>query len=143
MLYYSTFRHMENYISHNIRHLCAEKKLTQKEFGALFEVQQSTIGAYVSGRNEPSVTLLQKISKHFDITIDDFININLEEKRYLNKAVKAGKVAEPVPEPYGNPSKIIAAQEKTIATLEKHIVVLEKQVGYLERDVEKLQHKAS
>lgn len=134
---------MNNFIGLNIKHLLFKKKLSQKEFGELFGVKQGAVSGYMTGRTEPNISFLQNVSKEFDITIDDFINVNLEEKGYINKAVKVGKVVEPVPEPYGDPSKIIAAQEKTIATLEKHIVVLEKQVGYLERDVEKLQHKAS
>lgn len=133
---------MINFIGLNIRYLCVKNKLSQKEFGDLFDQKTSTISTYTGGRSNPNIETIQKICKHFDITIDDFINMNLEERGYIKKAVKAGMVAEPAA-PYGDVSKIIAAQEKTIATLEKHITVLEKQVGYLEGTVEKLEHKAS
>lgn len=135
---------MNNYIGLNIKHLCVKNKIAQKEFGELFDQKPTTINTYISGRSNPNVETIQKICKHFDISIDDFININLEEKGYINNAVITGVVKEPQSS-YGNEfeSKLIAAKDKIIEGLEKQIVIMEKQIGYLERDVEKLQHKAS
>jgi transcriptional regulator with XRE-family HTH domain len=135
---------MDNCIGLNIKYLLIKKKLSQKEFGELFGIKQGAVSGYITGRTEPNISFLKNVSKHFEVTIDDFINVNLEEQSYINKAVKTGMFSEPVSSYGQEPAdKLLTAQEKTIALLEKHIVVLEKQIGFLERDVEKLQHKAS
>lgn len=70
---------MKNYISFNIKYLCEKNFLTQKEFGELFSLKQSSIATYLSERSQPNIETLQKIALHFKISIDDFINRPLDQ----------------------------------------------------------------
>lgn len=123
---------MENFIGLNIKYLCLKNFLSQKDFGELFELGQSTIGGYISGRTEPNIKLLQKICKHFEIMIDDFINLDLASKSYQNSPIPAKVTGETQPGDYGDKDRVIAAQAETIDTLKKHNSTLEKLVENLE-----------
>jgi transcriptional regulator with XRE-family HTH domain len=77
---------MDNFIGLNIRFLCSKNKLSQKDFGDLFDIKQSTISTYLAGRSNPQVETIQKICEYFKITADEFINIDLAESdKYSNK----------------------------------------------------------
>lgn len=131
---------MENYIGLNIKYLCSKEKITQKQLGAVLDIKQSTLAGYVGGRTEPNVAMLQKFSKHFDITIDDFINVNLESYKYTDAPKALLKTAEPKSDYAITNDKLYKAQEKTIYALEKQVALLEKTVDSLEI---KLAQKAS
>jgi len=81
---------MKNYISFNIKYLCEKNFLTQKEFGELFSLKQSSIATYLSERSQPNIETLQKIAMHFKISIDDFINRPLDQI-YSNNASSKSK----------------------------------------------------
>jgi transcriptional regulator with XRE-family HTH domain len=77
---------MINFIGLNIKFLCAKNKLSQKDFGDLFDIKQSTISTYLAGRSNPQVETIQKICEYFKITTDEFINTDLAENdKYSNK----------------------------------------------------------
>ena len=111
---------MENFISKNITYLVNKLGCSQDEFGALFNLNRGNINQYVKEKTQPKIDTIQKICKHFDILIDDFINFDLSEKTYRNNIQAAGFIEEPNAELYGDKDKIIMAQEKTIATLESY-----------------------
>lgn len=68
---------MSNSISLNIRYLCKENKLTQKEFGEIFGLKQNVISSYIKESATPKVETIQMICDHFKISLDDFINKDL------------------------------------------------------------------
>jgi transcriptional regulator with XRE-family HTH domain len=70
---------MENFIGLNIKFLCNKNRLSQSEFGDLFEIKQSTISTYLAKRSNPQVETIQKICEYFSITIDEFINSDLAQ----------------------------------------------------------------
>lgn len=70
---------MDNFIGLNIRTLCLEHHLSQKDFGDLFSIKQSTISTYLAGRSNPQIETIQKICEHFKITVDELINIDLAQ----------------------------------------------------------------
>lgn len=131
---------MDNFIGLNIKYLLAKENITQKQIAELFDSKQSTISSILTGRTEPNIMMLQKFSNHFKISIDDFINVNLESKKYADLSPVALKTKEPTAEYVADKDKIIRAQEKTISVLEKQNALLEKTVDSLEA---KLAKKAS
>jgi len=131
---------MKNYIGLNIKFLYSQKKMTQEAFGDLFGIKQTTLNTYISGRSNPTIENIQKICAHFKITLDDFINEDMQRKSYADLSPVTHKVVEPPAEYVTQKDKTILAQEKTIATLEKQVALLEKTVDSLEA---KLAKKAS
>jgi transcriptional regulator with XRE-family HTH domain len=79
---------MGNFIGLNIRTLCSANQLSQKDFGDLFSIKQSTISTYLAGRSNPQIETIQKICEYFEITTDELINIDLAQNdKYSNKDV--------------------------------------------------------
>lgn len=77
---------MSNFIGLNIKTLCATNQLSQKDFGDLFSIKQSTISTYLAGRSNPQIETIQKICEYFEITTDELINIDLAQNdKYSNK----------------------------------------------------------
>lgn len=120
---------MKNYISDNIGSLVKKNKLSQDDFGALFDLKKGVINQYILGKSLPKIETLQKICKHFDISIDDFINTDLSaEKDY--KGVATPKIAaEPDTNYINEKDAIIAAQRETIETQKELIANLRSQLG--------------
>jgi transcriptional regulator with XRE-family HTH domain len=124
---------MINYIGLNIKYLCDKNHLSQKEFGELFEQKQATINTYINGRSNPNVETMQKICKHFEISIDDFINLELSSQNY-SKRTEQREVAEPPPE-YGNAKYIkqledmVELQKEMLEERKETIENLKSQLG--------------
>ena len=66
-------------ISSNLKYLRKKKGYTQQQFADAMEIKRSLIGAYEEDRAEPKYDLLKKIAEYFDLTIDEFINENINE----------------------------------------------------------------
>ena len=66
-------------ISSNLKYLRKKKGLTQQQFADAMEIKRSLIGAYEEDRAEPKYDLLKKIAEYFDLTIDEFINENIND----------------------------------------------------------------
>lgn len=66
-------------ISSNLKYLRKKKGYTQQQFADLMEIKRSLIGAYEEDRAEPKYELLKKIAEHFELTIDEFINENIND----------------------------------------------------------------
>ncbi|WP_256006561.1 XRE family transcriptional regulator [Pedobacter deserti] len=66
-------------ISSNLKYLRKKKGLTQQQFADIMEIKRSLIGAYEEDRAEPKYDLLKKIAEYFELTIDEFINENIND----------------------------------------------------------------
>lgn len=66
-------------ISSNLKYLRKKKGQTQQQFADAMEIKRSLIGAYEEDRAEPKYDLLKKIAEFFDLTIDEFINENIND----------------------------------------------------------------
>lgn len=113
---------MKNYISFNIRYLCEKNFLTQKDFGELFSLKQSSIATYLSERSQPNVETLQKISLYFKISIDDFINQPLDQVSNKKNDAK---------ESTGQDSEMIKLLQEALNDKQKIILSLEKEIREL------------
>lgn len=63
-------------MSNNIRALRKSSGLTMKQFGALMGVAESTISLYETGKNEPDISMLKRMSEFFGVSIDYLLNFN-------------------------------------------------------------------
>lgn len=57
-------------LGERIRRLRLEIEKTQKEFGALFGVANSTVSLWESGDNQPDADMLTRIASHFRVSVD-------------------------------------------------------------------------
>lgn len=71
-------------LSHRLKKLRTEKKITQKKLAEILDVSQTTINAWESGRQEPSLGKIFLLSKLFNITPDYLYGFDNETKKYLN-----------------------------------------------------------
>lgn len=62
---------MENNIAKNIKKLRLDNNLSQKEFGQIFHVTNSTVSYWEKGEREIASETLIKIASYFNITLDD------------------------------------------------------------------------
>ncbi len=67
-------------ISSNIKFLRKKKGLTQQQFADQVGIKRSLVGAYEEERAEPKYELLKTIASFFEISIDDFIKEEINEK---------------------------------------------------------------
>ena len=66
-------------ISGNLKYLRKKKGHTQQQFADAMNIKRSLIGAYEEDRAEPKYDLLKKIAEYFELTIDEFINENIND----------------------------------------------------------------
>lgn len=122
---------MKNFIGLNIKYLCDEKKLSQDEFGAFFDLKKSVVGTYIREISTPKIEVIQRICLHFEITIDDFVNKDLSlGKPY---ATKGGNLLyaqeDEKPHPYVISPKYVELLEKAVEDKDKIIKSLEEKLG--------------
>jgi transcriptional regulator with XRE-family HTH domain len=64
-------------LAHNIKHLRNLKQLSQEALSEEIDISRSKLMSYESGRTEPSVATLLKISDYFKLPIDILVRNNL------------------------------------------------------------------
>lgn len=67
-------------ISSNIKFLRKKRGLTQQQFADQIGIKRSLVGAYEEERAEPKYDLLKVIASFFDVSIDDFIKEEINDK---------------------------------------------------------------
>ncbi|WP_432711938.1 XRE family transcriptional regulator [Pedobacter sp.] len=67
-------------ISANLKYLRKKKGLTQQQFADAIGIKRSLVGAYEEDRAEPKYDLLKKIAEYHELTIDEFINEQINDK---------------------------------------------------------------
>lgn len=58
-----------------IRQLRLLNKLTAREFGEIFNISPSTVSLYESGKRVPSIDLIVKIAKYFNVSTDYLLGV--------------------------------------------------------------------
>lgn len=64
-----------------LKQLRKDSKLSQSEFGKLFNLSGNAIGCYERGEREPSIELLNEISKKFDLSMDYLVGDKPKKRR--------------------------------------------------------------
>ena len=57
----------------NVKQLRLSKKLTQYQLAKKLKIQRSTVSMWETGRSYPNATILKKLAKILDCTIDDLL----------------------------------------------------------------------
>lgn len=109
---------MKNYIAENIHYLVKKTGFFQDDFGAIFGIKKGVTRAYIIKTRTPQIETIQKICAHFDIYVDDFLYIPLEQTCSLSTVLYANKIE----------SDIIKKQSKLIAAMEEEIAILNSQI---------------
>lgn len=111
---------IKNYISENISYLLKNSDLSQDDFGQLFDVGKGLISNYINKRALPKIETIQKMCIMYKITIDDFVNTDLSDKKY--KVNNSKMMLNEPQEGYGVYSqKYVTLLEKTIE--DKEIII--------------------
>lgn len=61
---------MNQKFGERLRKLRSQKKLSQKEFGKIFSLAESTISGYENGSRTPDIELIAKFADFFGVSID-------------------------------------------------------------------------
>ena len=106
--------------------------MKKSTFGELFSIKSSTLTSYTSGTSNPPIELIQKICKHFNISIDDFINIEMIKTSTSTAPKIVPKVGESGTMELDDKAMVIEAQKETIESLREQITLLKDKVSMLE-----------
>lgn len=137
---------MENFISSNIQYLLNNKKVTQDNFGGLFGLGKGVINQYLLKKSTPKIETIQRICKHYEILIDDFVNKDLSKEQFTYSfhidsignsnrktyGIRKGKLLyanEPEDENEFISPRYVESLEKTIQDKEKIIEMLEEKLN--------------
>jgi transcriptional regulator with XRE-family HTH domain len=77
----------QSFAGQNLKYLRKLKGFTQEEFAIKLQIKRSLLGAYEEERAEPRIDVLETISDHFNISLDDLLRKDLSETKgdYLAK----------------------------------------------------------
>lgn len=132
---------MKNFISINISYLVHKSRLSQDDFGVIFELNKGLIGKYVNEISLPKIETIQKICTHFQINIDDFINKDLSLKPFGTNSGQLLYAKEPEAEPYIISPRYVESLEKIIEDKERIIKALEESLRDKEKLIQTLEKK--
>lgn len=63
-------------IAQKLKDIRRAKKLEQKYVAAQIGITESKLGHYENGRAEPDIDTLYRLSKFYDVSLDDWLNLN-------------------------------------------------------------------
>ncbi|NEM98975.1 XRE family transcriptional regulator [Pontibacter burrus] len=73
-------------VTSNIRYLRKKAGYTQAQLAEKLDIKRSLVGAYEEGRAEPKLSTLVNIAKHFHITLDELITVDLSSNTATGNA---------------------------------------------------------
>lgn len=123
---------MENKISTNLNYLLKREKLTQDDFGALFDLKKGVINQYLLQKSNPKIETLIKICEYYSFTLDNLVRKNLSEVHNKNYSIphQAENIVNEPPEGYGYISlKYVELLENAITDKDKIIKELEVKIN--------------
>ena len=107
-------------IATNLKALRRQRNLTQAQFAEVLGLKRSLVGAYEEGRAEPKLATLVAFAKFFELTVDQFVTLDLS----------AGRPAAPVA--VGNGPRVLAITvDRTDGDENIELVPLRAAAGYL------------
>jgi len=69
-------------IGKNLKYLRNKHKLSQQGLSDVLDIPRTTLGDYERSKTEPNIAMLIKMSKQFDVKVDDLINKDLSLSEY-------------------------------------------------------------
>lgn len=77
-------------IAQNLKALRRQRNLTQAQFAEALGLKRSLVGAYEEGRAEPKLSTLVAFARFFDLTVDQFVTLDLSAGRPAAAAASEG-----------------------------------------------------
>ena len=77
-------------IAENIRFLRKKESLSQQEFAELFDVSRQSVAKWESGETLPDIMTCARIADHYEIGMDVFVRMPLEEEE-INEETSHGR----------------------------------------------------
>ena len=68
-------------LAENLKYLRKRHNETQQQLSTVLDIPRTTLTGYELGNSEPGLGVLQKLSKHYGISVDDLINTRLGDER--------------------------------------------------------------
>ena len=81
-------------LTRNLKYLRRKSGKSQDELAGIFEVNRTTWGCYENGKSDVPVSLLKKVSDHFDVSADDLLNADLDTPLFRSPAKRANLRSE-------------------------------------------------
>jgi len=72
-------------VDNNLKFLRKKLGYTQAQLAEKLNIKRSLIGAYEEGRAEPKLSTLVNISRLFDVSLDQFITLDLSQTKFSDK----------------------------------------------------------
>ena len=69
-----------SHIAANLKYLRKKRGYTQQQFADLMDIKRSLVGAYEEDRAEPKYELLKKFASHYELTMDELVNDQIDDK---------------------------------------------------------------
>ena len=100
----------------NLTELRKKKNISQEELAKALDISQGAVSAYETGRWEPSITTIKKMSTILDCTIDELLTDPKEKlEAKLNERINNGEItieeAEHEYQDFVNPEPRYSGQE--------------------------------
>ncbi len=78
------------HIASNLKYLRKRGGYTQQQFADLMDIKRSLVGAYEEERAEPRYELLKKFATHYELTMDELVNEEINDKWMRKSPASAG-----------------------------------------------------
>ena len=80
-----------NRLGNNIKAVRVAYGETQEKLGYVIGVEKNTVSSYETGRTEPSNDILEKISKHYMISVEELISTDLSKFKKIDFEIEKRK----------------------------------------------------
>lgn len=70
-----------NHFATNLKYLRKSKKLTQQDVEVDLDMGAHRVLDYEKGRSEPNIEMLIRISKYFDVSLEQILMMDLREQK--------------------------------------------------------------
>lgn len=125
---------MKNYISINISYFLHKSRLSQDDFGSMFNLKKGLITNYVNNKALPKIETIQRICSYYEILIDDFINKDLSKEMPYSTTKDKFTLAKDEETNYLISPRYVERLEEIIVDKDKIIQMLEEKLGLHEKN---------
>lgn len=106
-------------IGSKVKALRETKKLTQEQLAEAVGVSWRTISNLETGRVIPKLDLIYGLAKHFDISIDELLNIRITKNKSITRIRKENQVTQ----------TICQLDDRLLVHVEEYLQLLKKDFG--------------
>ena len=106
-------------IGSKVKALRKTKKQTQEQLAESINVSWRTISNLETGKVIPKLDLIYGLAKHFDISIDELLNIRITKNKSITRIRKENQVTQP----------ICQLDDRLLVHVEEYLQLLKKDFG--------------